>query len=117
MLQAAHPHTVLLPFHTDAAVVSGMRKRLSEARSDTFIDLFDPENPGTFQAGEAELRFIVWNNETMSVAALWSLESSPSAMTIVFIHSSLPDPERPDRRLASVVTHVDESSVMRRLMQ
>lgn len=117
MLQAAHPHTVMLPLHMDPAVVSGIRQRLSEARSDTFIDLFDPEDPGTFQAGEGELRFIVWKNETMSAQALWSLESSPSAMTIVFIHSSLPDPERPDRRLASVVTHADESSVMRRLTQ
>jgi ATP-dependent DNA helicase RecQ len=117
MLQATHPHTLLLSRSTNPASLDSLRKRLSDTRSDTFIDLYDADDPGSFAAGEGELRFIVWQDAVMSRRALGSLASSPSAMTIVFIQASLPDPERPDRRLASVVAHADESAVLRSLIQ
>jgi hypothetical protein len=117
MLQAARPHTLLLSRETEPAFIASLKNGLVNAQSDTFIDFFDSDDPGSFEAGEGEVRFIVWQEATISKRALGTLRSSTAAMTIVFIHSALSDPERPDRRLASVVAHADESAIFRSLVQ
>lgn len=117
LLQKVHPHTLLLPFSTPMALQHAVRQRLRDTRSDTFIDLFKPTDTGSYDAGQGEVRFIVWLDAAISEKAMVSLAHSSSAMTVVFINSSLPDPGRPDRSLVSVVAHTDESTVMRSLMQ
>ena len=117
LLQKVHPHTLLLPCSTPMALQHVVRQRLRDVRSDTFIDFFKPTDVHSYDAGQGEVRFIVWLDGAMSEGAMVSLTHSTSAMTVVFINSSLPDPVRPDRSLASVAAHMDESTVMRSLIQ
>jgi ATP-dependent DNA helicase RecQ len=117
ILQACHPHTLLLPRATPQPLVETIRKRLRDTRLDTFVDFFDPTDTNSFQAGEGEFRFIVWLDAAMSEKARASLSNSTSAMTVVFIDAALPDPSRPDRLFISVIAHTDASAVMRRLTQ
>lgn len=117
LLQKVRPHTLLLPFSTPVALQHAIRQRLRNTRSDTFIDFFKPTDTTSYDAGQGEVRFIVWLDAAMSESAMVSLTHSSSAMTVVFINSSLPDPRRPDRPLVSVAAHTDESTVMRSLTQ
>lgn len=117
MLQACHPHTLLLPRSASQPFIETIRTRLRNTRSDTFIDFFDTSDTNSFQAGEGEFRFIVWLDGVMPEKAQTSLRNSTSAMTVVFIDDGLPDPARPDRRFASVIASTDAPAVMRRLMQ
>lgn len=117
LLQTVQPHTLLLPFSTPTSLQHAVRQRLRTTQSDTFIDFFSPTDTGSYDAGQGEVRFIVWLDPAMSERAMDSLTHSPSAMTVVFINSNLPDPGRPDRPLASVTAYTDESTVIRGLMQ
>jgi hypothetical protein len=85
-------------------------------RSDCFVDRFDPRDPTNLRGSSGEVRVVLWLESTITTEAAAALQTSSSSLTVVFISGQLPDPNRPDRRWASVVAHSDEETVLRKLL-
>lgn len=116
LLQKVRPHSLWIPQSASDRLIDSIVNQLVAVRSDTFIDRFDPRDPTALRGGSDEVRFLLWLEPIITREAAAALRTSPSALTIVFIHSHLPDPDRPDRPWSSVVAHADEDAVLRKLI-
>lgn len=116
LLQKVRPHSLWIPHSAGDSLSDSIVSQLIAVRSDTFVDRFDPLDPTALRGGSDEVRFILWLESTITPEAAAALQTSPSALTIVFIHNQLPDPCRPDRTWSSVVAHADEDAVLRKLI-
>lgn len=116
MLQTVRPHSLLVPQSTSNVLVEGMIDQMTITRSDTFVDRFDPLDSIALHGAVDEVRFILWADSKITTQVATALRTSPSAMTVVFIDSQLPDPYRPERSWVSVIAHADEDTVLRKLI-
>jgi ATP-dependent DNA helicase RecQ len=116
LLQKVHPHSLWIPYSASNRLVDSIVTQLVSVRSDTFVDRFDPRDPTSLRGGSDEVRFVLWLESMITPEAAAALRTSPSALTVVFIHNQLPDPDRPDRTWSSVVSHADEDAVVRKLI-
>jgi ATP-dependent DNA helicase RecQ len=116
LLQKVRPHSLWIPQSASDRLIDSVVNQLVAVRSDTFIDRFDPRDPTALRGGSDEVRFLLWLEPMITRESAAALRTSPSALTIVFIHSHLPDPDRPDRPWSSVVAHADEDAVLRKLI-
>jgi len=116
LMQKARPHTLWLPNSASDSLVESLISQMTAFRSDTFVDRFDPRDPTTLFGSTGELRFVLWLDSLITPDSAAALQTSPCSITIVFINSQLPDPNRPDRPWSSVVAHADEETIMRKLI-
>lgn len=116
MLQKVRPHSLLVPQSTSNVLVEGLIDQMTITRSDTFVDRFDPIDSIALHGAVDEVRFILWADSKITTQVATALRNSPSAMTVVFIDSQLPDPYRPERSWVSVIAHADEDTVLRKLI-
>lgn len=116
MLQKVRPHSLLVPQSISNVLVEGLIEQMAITRSDTFVDRFDPLDSIALHGATDEVRFILWAESRITTQAATALRTSPSAMTIVFIDSQLPDPYRPERSWVSIIAHADEEMVLRKLI-
>lgn len=116
LLQKVRPHSLWIPQSASDRLVDSIVNQLVAVRSDTFVDRFDPHDPTALRGGSDEVRFVLWLEPMITPESAAALRTSPSALTLVFIHSHLPDPDRPDRPWSSVVAHADEDAVLRKLI-
>lgn len=116
LLQKVRPHSLWIPHSASDSLIDSIITQLIAVRSDTFVDRFDPRDPTALRGGSAEVRFLLWLEPMITPEAAAALRTSPSALTVVFIHTQLPDPNRPDRPWSSVVAHADEDTFLRKLI-
>ena len=116
LLQKVRPHSLWIPHSASDSLIDSIITQLIAVRSDTFVDRFDPRDPTALRGGSTEVRFLLWLEPMITPEAAAALRTSPSALTVVFIHTQLPDPSRPDRPWSSVVAHADEDTVLRKLI-
>ena len=115
ILGRLRPHTVLLPHDAPSSLVESVRKVVSRLGSDVFIDLFEPNDPTTTDAGAGEIRLVLWTASTISTEMLTSLRTSPGTLCAMLVERRLPDPTRPDRLLTDVLDCADEAEALRAL--
>jgi ATP-dependent DNA helicase RecQ len=113
ILGRLRPHTVLLPYDAPPSVVEAVRTVVLRQGSDVFIDRFDPDDPTTADAGEGEIRLVLWTSATISAEMLTSLRTSPGSLCAMLVDRRVPDPVRPDRPLTDVLDCADETEVLR----
>lgn len=116
MLQKVRPHSLLIPHSTSDALVEALISQMAKTRSDTFVDRFDPRDPIALHGATDEVRFVLWMELMITPEAAAALRTSLSAMTVVFMNNQLPDPNRPERPWISIVAHVDEDVILRKLI-
>jgi ATP-dependent DNA helicase RecQ len=116
LLQKVRPHSLWIPYSASDRLVDSIVTQLIAGRSDTFVDRFDTRDSAALRGGSDEVRFLLWLEPMITPEAAGALRTSPSALTVVFIHSQLPDPSRPDRPWSSVISHADEDAVLRKLI-
>lgn len=116
LLQKVRPHTLWIPQSASERLIDSIVTQLATVHSDTFVDRFDPDDHNSVRGASDEVRFVLWLEPVITPEAAAALQTSPSALTVVFINSQLPDPNRPDRSWSSVVAHADEDTVLRKLM-
>lgn len=116
LLQKTRPHTLLVPQTLSETLTEALITQMAAFRSDCFVDRFDPRDPTNLRGSSGEVRFVLWLESTITTETAAALQTSSSSLTVVFISGQLPDPNRPDRRWASVVAHSDEETVLRKLL-
>ena len=116
MLQKVCPHSLLIPQSASDALVEGLISQMAKTRSDTFVDRFDPRDPIALHGATGEVRFVLWMESMITPEAAAALRTSLSAMSVVFVNTQLPDPNRPERPWVSIVAHADEETVLRKLI-
>lgn len=116
MLQKVRPHSLLIPKATSDSLVNPLIDLMTKMRSDTFVDRFDPLDSSVLFGATDEVRLLLWMESMITPQAAEALRVSSSAMTVVFIHTHLPDPYRPERPWASIITHADQDTVLRKLI-
>lgn len=116
LLQKVRPHSLWISQSASDQLVDSIVTQLVAVRSDTFVDRFDSRDFTTLRGATDEVRFLLWLEPMITSESAAALLTSPSAMTVVFMNSQLPDPNRPDRPWSSVVAHADESAVLRKLV-
>lgn len=116
LLQKVRPHSLWIPHSTGDSLIDAIVAQLVVVRSDTFIDRFDPRDPTALRGGLDEVRFLLWLESTITTEVATALQTSPCALTVIFINRQLPDPNRPDRSWSSVVAHADEDAVLQQLI-
>ncbi|NCW84890.1 MAG: TRAP transporter small permease [Oxalobacteraceae bacterium] len=76
-----------IPQSASDRLIDSVVNQLVAVRSDTFIDRFDPRDPTALRGGSDEVRFLLWLEPMITRESAAALRTSPSALTIVFIHS------------------------------
>lgn len=112
LLARLKPHTLLLPCDAPLPCLDAARAVLARLRSETFLDFFDPKDPTTLGGGEHETRVLLWTGIDITADALSALWVSPGALCVVLIGRGVPDPWRPDRRLADVLDSANEDEII-----
>jgi hypothetical protein len=116
LLQKTRPHTLLVPHSLSETLTDSLIEQMAAFRSDCFVDRYDPRDPTNLRGSSGEVRFVLWLEPTITADAAVALQTSPCSLTVLFINSQLPDPNRPDRPWASLVAHSDEETVLRKLI-
>ena len=116
LLQKTRPHTLLVPHALSETLTESLICQMAAFRSDCFVDRYDPRDPTNLRGSSGEVRLVMWLDPTITVDAATAFQTSPCSLTVLFINSQLPDPNRPDRPWASVVAHSDEETVLRKLI-
>ena len=117
MIQKVRPHSLIVSSKLSDSVFEKLVSNLVKFKSDTFIDRANFSSSNEISGGHDEIRFIVWDEQSISRNFVESLRASECAMTVVFVDSLLSDPYREDRKWLSVLNHADELTIIRRISE
>lgn len=109
LISQLNPHTVLAPQSGEWFDVA--MERVQALDASTFVDVLDGQRVGALEGGRGEVRIVMWPDRPMTLKERDDLLHSSSALTVLLIPADLPDPTRPDRAWAGVMTHVREEQV------
>lgn len=112
LLNRLRPHTLLLSRNVDWLCEQAVRQCISRQGMTIFVDRFDEEKPLTFTSGINEVRIVCWTAAALTTAAINALLAHRVGFTAVVLDRQLPDPQRPDRHLVSVLPHVNFSDIL-----
>lgn len=115
LLGQLRPHTVVMPRSSNATTVEAARSSLQSVMTVTFLDFANSADANALEAGNSETRVVLWTEMTMSREVLSAIWNSGAAFSVIVLGRTIPDPNRPDRPLVTVLAHSNESALIREM--
>lgn len=107
------PHTVAMTACEDHRIEEKLLLSLSKSRANIFFDKFESEDTFSLHCGIGEIRIVIWTKPILPTHATLDLWSDYGGHTVLVVGSQVPDPNRPDRRLLSMVPHTTHLDFLR----
>ena len=111
LISQLNPHTVVAAQSSGEWFAVAM-ERVRALDASTFVDVLGGRRMDSLEGGRGEVRIVMWPSHPMTLEERDALLHSPSALTVLLISADLPDPSRPDRAWAGVMTHFREEQVL-----
>lgn len=113
LIKRMNPHTVATTVCEDHRITEKLLQTLSKSRANIFFDKIESEDTFSLQCGIGEVRIVIWMKPVLPPHAALDLWSDYGGHTVLVMGSQVPDPNRPDRRLLSMVPHTTHLDFLR----
>jgi ATP-dependent DNA helicase RecQ len=108
---AVECHTVALERNFAQLHAFAIERALPRGGNDVFIDTIDADAPDQWQAGEGEVRLVIWGDESQPTLPD-VLRLSEANLEILVLPSNFPHPHHPARRFIDTTPHIHAADLL-----